>query len=790
MSLQSGSRLVWIALVLVATATPAAGAEFTATYRELAPSPASFGTVWYSGAVTRDGKFVYGLGQNHNSFGNNSLWLYDPATDTHKNLFQDTGSKWLWDKDADGKTIPKSGRWSDPSIRAITNRNNHQAFYVAGRNEFWVLAGTTFYQSSPYFGGRFSLDSNRWEYLSPPWGQKKVSDLADFSAGLIAGQGGWVSPNAATAVCSDIDTVVLFGGMNGTGGVRIIEPNPTGPEPYRWASAPRPPFHQPAENVRHNAVCAGDNVYFVAGQERVRGVKCCRTPDPAPFWKFHVPSRTWTRLVEGPAGAYFTVMTHDSGVGALLVYGGSAGPEPANRLWVYDLRTDAWHDLTGTVPNLPRADMHTGGFVPGFGHVYKGGRRFDESGRDMGYAASARMMAIMLRRGHGADGPAPLAAARRTGADSAPATPTVTAPDRRQLAAAHQTTKQAAAKPSAPPRRKAAAALRAPTVASGGAIRWTKIPLPGSPDSPEGSMKHQRLVEGPGGRVYLLGGDWGGLDQLHIGRQEVYSFDPLSPTGDWKLEAPYCGTVENPVHWHTDEAGLGWDAERKVFWKLAGTEYGPDSKNPAHPRYDTCFAAGKSVKAKVITWSPETRLWSVPPHVAQSRFGYVTNGVLDTDKDQMVQIVDNAAKHLDLAGGKWTSYPLPSGPLRFNAIVSRIGRTLWWVNREEVLESYDLDTHKLAGHGQWPFPRRDGWGMAMTFASGDKVLAVWPTAGPAQQRFSALYDPAKKQWSKLDQGAGWGNAGVMHSSGKLVLMGGGINGPPDHNKFLWVGEVP
>ena len=37
------------------------------------------------------------------------------------------------------------------------------------------------------------------------------------------------------------------------------------------------------------------------------------------------------------------------------------------------------------------------------------------------------------------------------------------------------------------------------------------------------------------------------------------------------------------------------------------------------------------------------------------------------------------------------------------------------------------------------------------------------------------------------QGEGWGNAGMLHSSGRLILMGGGINGPQDVNKQVWVG---
>ena len=295
-------------------------------------------------------------------------------------------------------------------------------------------------------------------------------------------------------------------------------------------------------------------------------------------------------------------------------------------------------------------------------------------------------------------------------------------------------------------------------------------------------MKHQRPTEGPGGRVYILGGDWGGgsLGGLNTGRQEVHSFDPNDATGDWRLEAPTCGTVENPVHWHTDEAGTAWDAKRGVFWKLAGTEYGED---------DACLAAGKSVKAKVITSNPATKLWTVPAHVDQTRFGYVNNGVLDAVNDELVQIVDTAAKHLHLETGKWASYPLPAAGMRFNVRTAQIGREVWWLNRREALEAYNLDTHKVANYGQWPWPQVEGYGTQMTFGWQGKVLIVSPTSGPLEVRRAALYDPATKQWTVIDQGEGWGNTGVLLSDGRLVLMGGGINGPQDHNKQVWIGSI-
>ena len=141
------TRKLLLALVLALTA-PAQADTFTAAYSELARATGqSFSASWFSGAVTKDNKFIYGMGDSHASFGNNSLWAYDPATNTHANLFPETGYLYRSDKDAAGNPVPKSGRWAKldpvankalytffggPDIVAMTNRNNHQAFYMPG----------------------------------------------------------------------------------------------------------------------------------------------------------------------------------------------------------------------------------------------------------------------------------------------------------------------------------------------------------------------------------------------------------------------------------------------------------------------------------------------------------------------------------------------------------------------------------------------------------------------------------------------------------------------------------
>ncbi|MGE3523640.1 MAG: hypothetical protein AB7I96_12310 [Candidatus Dadabacteria bacterium] len=60
------TRKLLLALILACVA-PAGADTFTATYSELARSPIGGATTWYSGAVTKDGTFIYGFGISHDS---------------------------------------------------------------------------------------------------------------------------------------------------------------------------------------------------------------------------------------------------------------------------------------------------------------------------------------------------------------------------------------------------------------------------------------------------------------------------------------------------------------------------------------------------------------------------------------------------------------------------------------------------------------------------------------------------------------------------------------------------
>lgn len=84
--------IAWLAAACLAISTTAHASTFSATYTELPRSPANYAASWFSGAVTKDGRFVYGFGHSHNSHGNNALWVFDPATQAHEMVFRNTGS--------------------------------------------------------------------------------------------------------------------------------------------------------------------------------------------------------------------------------------------------------------------------------------------------------------------------------------------------------------------------------------------------------------------------------------------------------------------------------------------------------------------------------------------------------------------------------------------------------------------------------------------------------------------------------------------------------------------------
>ncbi len=388
---------VFLLLGILAPGWAAAVDVFSVVQQELKTSPFAIAQSWWAGAVTKDSRVFYGMGHSHNAYGQNSLWLYDPLSNSHARIFPDTSRYYRWLKDANGKPIAGSGYWAKldpvadkvlydffggPNIVALTNRHNHQLAYVPSRDEIWILAGTTQFQGNPYFGGRFDLNTRRWVNLS--------RTLSEFTASLIEGLSGWVGPNAGQAWCPDIDSGFFFAGGASTA-LWLIEPNLSGTVPYKATRLTSYPMYRPVHNLMNNVVCVGEWIYYLTAQEKYPGLTPI-APNPAPFWRMHLPTRHFEPLPNGPPGAYFPMVSHDSDQNAIVYYGGSK----SNQLWVFDLDTETWHKLDR--PDLPRQEMHAGGFVPGFGHVYKGGHRFDAAGNKEGYTGSMKVQRIRLQR--------------------------------------------------------------------------------------------------------------------------------------------------------------------------------------------------------------------------------------------------------------------------------------------------------------------------------------------------------------------------------------------------------
>ena len=94
---------------------------------------------------------------------------------------------------------------------------------------------------------------------------------------------------------------------------------------------------------------------------------------------------------------------------------------------------------------------------------------------------------------------------------------------------------------------------------------WIARPLsePGKGPCPSGGCKHMRLAHNPiNGRIYFLGGDYGGPGAMASARNELFSYSIKE--NNWNLEYPYCGPAGDIQPDHPDEVGC-IDTRRKVF---------------------------------------------------------------------------------------------------------------------------------------------------------------------------------------------------------------------------------
>ena len=334
----------------------------------LLPASASVANSWTEGASDPAGTGLGGF-QSHWVPALQAMLIWggsDPSGDNSVRLFDPLANDWsyLWPN-----TNGSSG---------LQNRREHVSFYVPARGaqgELWVLGGAYDPDSANQWGGRFDIATRQWRTFDSP---------ATFAAGLIAGSLAEPGQDAAAAWCSNVNTGVWLGGGDGNGFqgyTGLIEPNPSGPEPYRFrAIKPRP--SPPARwRTVSSMVCVGTSVYLYGGEgqqaDAQGNVSIVALQD---LWRFDLVTQVWTQLAPGGQGGPDLAMTHDPLSQALVVFGhyDSATGDGGRDLWVYDLASNSWSNETaattpvGACPSAMHG--HAGVYAPTVGaHVFHRG---------------------------------------------------------------------------------------------------------------------------------------------------------------------------------------------------------------------------------------------------------------------------------------------------------------------------------------------------------------------------------------------------------------------------------
>jgi Purple acid Phosphatase, N-terminal domain/Divergent InlB B-repeat domain len=360
--LAAGTRFVGVLLlgVLVALGALAgprpASASVANSWTEYAADPAGTALGWFQShwVPALQAMLVWG-GNSHNPSGDNSVRLFDPVTN---------GWTYLW-PNTDG-------------VNGLQNRDNHASFYVPARGaqgELWVLGGAYNSNGANQWGGRFDLAMRTWSIFTSP---------SDFASGLIAGPLPTPGVDAGAAWCPDVNTGVWFGGGgagNAQGYTGLIEPNPSGPEPYRFRAITPVPSPPARWLTVSSMLCIGSTVYLYGGEVQVAdsqgNVSTVAFKD---LWRFDLITEAWTQLAPGGQGGPDVAMTYDPANHVLIVFGhyDIATGDGGKDLWIFDLASNTWSSKTDTaiadgVCPFPMHG-HSGVYAPSVGaHIFHHG---------------------------------------------------------------------------------------------------------------------------------------------------------------------------------------------------------------------------------------------------------------------------------------------------------------------------------------------------------------------------------------------------------------------------------
>ncbi|MBI1892595.1 MAG: hypothetical protein HYS14_00550 [Candidatus Rokubacteria bacterium] len=333
---------------------------------------------------------------------------------------------------------------------------------------------------------------------------------------------------------------------------------------------------------------------------------------------------------------------------------------------------------------------------------------------------------------------------------------------------------------------------------------WVARPLPGigQGPAPTGS-KHMRLVHNPvNGRLYLLGGDYSGLEGYDSGRNEVYSYSVAVDT--WALEYPYCGPPGSVQPSHPDEVGWAWDSTRNIFWMTPG--YMSAAVDDPCPQ--------NLVLNKIMTFDPASRTWAAPNRTANG-FGAIKFAVYDSQTDSIIRFTTNGsgpvAQHYDIATDTYHEYVFgldPYDEVMRQALfgeeyyaIDAPGRVIWLIEPVQGrLYRYWIDQRQLEFVANTPVTNPVPPGGADDYWPWDSAMPIWDSVNrvllwPRIRDFSTanitlyIFHPDTGQWEQdaMVQPNGLpvrGNTAVFDPDQNVLMVLGGTY-PANPYLFLY-----
>lgn len=289
------------------------------------------------------------MGHNHVPDSDNSVRVYNPNTD-----------RWTyWQHDLSDKLTRDewfAGRSTSPP--AASGRNNYIGFYLPWEGQggqLWIAAPGGSLAGNH---GIYDIAEKRWIHLVPNGQKPQFAPITYTNETAYELVEGW---NYADVVCEDLRTLVRYGGKN-EGVLVVVRPD----EERRGHYLATGYTHQPPgqrSDIRNSAICVDGNVYIFGGTKLWKGEALTEV------WKLDVESLEWeqTPPTPEPIPALATVTYDPNRHSAVIVFG-----DGTSRVGLYNLRTGEYDDLTDVL-KLPAANNVTGAYLPGTGHLYRGG---------------------------------------------------------------------------------------------------------------------------------------------------------------------------------------------------------------------------------------------------------------------------------------------------------------------------------------------------------------------------------------------------------------------------------